>query len=291
MSSNKSKTKEIEIFNDVFKVPDSAFIIPTEERPDKDNYNENVEYLVFEDDVNDSEEKWRNQVIFYTTEWNSTPDITYDMAKVVLEDYVNAWESTNSSLLKGKKKEYYELSQTPAYKISNEWEDGGGTNIFWFYMNNYHDIVQVRFVHNNKAKHDYSDDYNNMIQNMFIKGLDGDLAFKDTFGQETSKPSSSESTGTKACDGEPYGAGSDWAKYDKNKDGCINDSEFQAGMGDAIDERLNGTSSRTSTSDRTGLCEFKSNGKYVCNKKAMSGYSFCKEHWDMLYDTYKSLTD
>ena len=102
-------------------------------------------------------------------------------------------------------------------------------------------------------------------------------------------PSVDGNSDKKSCDGEPCGAGSDWAKYDENGDGCINDSEFQAGMGDAIDDKVNGSYSGSSTSDRTGLCEFKSNGKYVCNKKAMDGYSYCQEHWDLLYGTYNSL--
>jgi hypothetical protein len=95
----------------------------------------------------------------------------------------------------------------------------------------------------------------------------------------------------KACDGESYGAGSDWAKYDINNDGCINDIEFQNGMNDAIEKRTGGSSYSSDKTDRTGLCEFKQNGVYVCNKKAMNGYSFCQEHWDMMYAGYEAFKD
>lgn len=100
--------------------------------------------------------------------------------------------------------------------------------------------------------------------------------------------STSSGSSSRSCDGESYSAGSDWAKYDKNHDGCINDAEFQNGMNDAIEKRTSGSSSYSNKTDRTGLCQFKENGIYVCNKKAMSGYSFCKEHWDMMYEGYES---
>lgn len=45
----------------------------------------------------------------------------------------------------------------------------------------------------------------------------------------------SSSNSSKGCDGEKYGDGSDWAKYDKNKDGCISDAEFQTGIMDTIE--------------------------------------------------------
>ena len=120
-------------------------------------------------------------------------------------------------------------------------------------------------------------------------------------GGSSSDPSESGKTGgsyeqpavsaKKACDGESYGAGSDWAKYDSNNDGCINDIEFQNGMNDAIEKRTGGSSYSSDKTDRTGLCEFKQNGVYVCNKKAMSGYSFCQEHWDMMYAGYEAFKD
>ncbi len=91
-----------------------------------------------------------------------------------------------------------------------------------------------------------------------------------------------------SCAGESYSAGSDWARYDKNHDGCISDIEFQNGMSDAIEKQSGSSSFSSNKTDRTGLCQFKQDGIYVCDKKAMSGYSFCKEHWDMMYEGYES---
>ena len=47
------------------------------------------------------------------------------------------------------------------------------------------------------------------------------------------------------------------------------------------------SSNSSSSSNRSGLCQYKSGGEYVCNKKATNG-SYCKEHYDYLYDAYKS---
>ena len=40
-----------------------------------------------------------------------------------------------------------------------------------------------------------------------------------------------------------------------------------------------------SYSSRDGLCEYKVNGRYVCNKKATHGY-FCQEHYEYLNGIY-----
>ena len=179
--------------------------------------------------------------------------------------------------------EYFDLPETPVLHLK------GQMNInqhdVYLFMNDYTHLVMVQYYHN--ADEDYSADVRTIIETLKFS-YDGFLEDK-TEDNTLHGPSVDGNTDKKSCDGEPYGAGSDWAKYDKNGDGCINDSEFQAGMGDAIENKVNGTSSGPSNTDRTGLCEFKENGKYVCNKKAMSGYSYCKEHWDLLYSTYNNL--
>ena len=90
------------------------------------------------------------------------------------------------------KQEYFELPQTPAYRITDIWKDNGGTNVFWFFMNSYHDVVMIRFVHNNKAKHDYTQTFDDMVLNMKIKGLEGSLAFKEKFASSEKKDDTSD---------------------------------------------------------------------------------------------------
>ncbi len=179
--------------------------------------------------------------------------------------------------------ERFDLPETPVIHLK------GQMNInqhdVYLFMNDYTHLTMVQYYHN--ADEDYSKDVRTIIENLKFS-YDGFLENK-TEANTLHGPSVDGNSDKKSCDGEPYGAGSDWAKYDENGDGCINDSEFQAGMGDAIDDKVNGSYSESNTSDRTGLCEFKSNGKYVCNKKAMDGYSYCQEHWDLLYGTYNSL--
>ena len=58
-----------------------------------------------------------------------------------------------------------------------------------------------------------------------------------------------------------------------------------------ISSHLSGSSNKgNSSSNRSGLCQFKSGGQYICNKKATNG-SYCKEHYDYLNDAYNSLKD
>ena len=40
--------------------------------------------------------------------------------------------------------------------------------------------------------------------------------------------------------------------------------------------------------DRTGLCQFKVGGEYVCNAKATNG-NYCEYHYNYLNDAYNSL--
>ena len=210
-------------------------------------------------------------------------------------------------------KEYTETrcdrDDTPVLRLSGEYK--GMEHSVYLFMSSYTDAVMLQYFHNpKKSNTDYSDNVKEMVESM-VTHFDG---FKTTsaptyvdplkptgtckhpgcnnivYGTEYCSDHQGTVTEASGCDGEPYGAGSDWAKYDKNGDGCINDAEFQAGMGDAAENRLNGSTSGSSTSNRNGLCEFMENGRYVCNKKAMSGMSYCQEHWDLLKSTYDNLT-
>ena len=110
----------------------------------------------------------------------------------------------------------------------------------YLFMNDYTHLTMVQYYHN--ADEDYSDDVRTIIENLKFS-YDGFLEDKENTLHASSIGSSSDKN---SCDGEPYGTGSDWAKYDDNKDGCINDAEFQIGMGAYIEEQANSSTKKKS---------------------------------------------
>ena len=310
-------TKEVEIFDTTYEIGENWFI---------DEMSDTNRAIYFQDT---KPEKVTN-AIFIT---RAKDVLSGSKQWVHALDYLARFREslvTSKNIDDSFTDELIELKETPVLILEGK---APNTDTFtkevYLFMNSYKDVVMLQYYHDTASgEPDYSGVVRNMVKNMklsydgFLRATptpetnsgtstnkkscdgepysagskwanydkDGDGCINDSEFQAGMGDAIEEKVnGSSACDGEPYGAGSDWAKYDKNGDGCINDSEFQAGMGDAIDNRVSGTSSGSSTSDRTGLCEFKENGKYVCNKKAMSGYSFCKEHWELLNNAYNSL--
>ncbi len=263
-------TTEVEIYNSIFTIQENWFVEDMGDmkclylQNEKSDEPNNVVFITRAKDVLENTKEWTS------AEWylSEVKDSLVEQGKIE----------------KNYTEESFEKKETPVIVLNGNYPGTTLNTVIYLLMNDYSDLLIIQYVSKPiTGEKDYFDEVHEIVNNL-------ELSY-DGFQKATPTPETNSGTSSdkKACDGEPYGAGSDWAKYDKNGDGCINDSEFQAGMGDAIENKVNGTSSGSDTSDRTGLCEFKENGKYICNKKAMSGYSFCKEHWELLNNAYNSL--
>ena len=175
-------TKEIVVLDDILTVPESAFIIGPEHEeypgsPDDTDSVENTVYLVFNDDENDKQEKWRNQlIIFRTVGVNETEHITWAQAETIVNWYADAFMGANPIAV-NVVKEAIDLEQTPAVHCTAESEDHTVTYNLWFFMNNQYDIVTFLFSHANKAQYDYTEVVNQIAETIHINGLDGENAF------------------------------------------------------------------------------------------------------------------
>ncbi|MDO4194209.1 MAG: hypothetical protein Q4D24_12965 [Erysipelotrichaceae bacterium] len=269
-SSLLGTTKEVEIYDIIFTLPENWFV----------EENEDMTFLYCQDEKSDEAHDANNGIIILNAKDRLENTKDWEDAEWYLSQ-------VKDSLIEQKKidknytEESFEKKETPVLLLRGKYPDTNINTAIYLMMSDYGELLLLQYVTDpNSGEKDYYNEVREIVDNLKFS-YDG---YKKATPHSGSSPSSKEN-----CDGEPYGAGSDWAKYDKNGDGCINDSEFQNGMNDAIEDRLNNSTSDSSTSNRIGLCEFKENGRYVCNKKATSGMSYCQEHWKLLYDTYKSV--
>lgn len=175
-SLNEQPTKQIELFDMILTVPDYCFLADPSMPGYPSGASDDIAYLLFYEDENDSEEKWRNQLFIQNlTGVNATPNITYDQARTVVADPAKAmfdfnpqWEVTS--------KESVDLEQTPALHYTANWPKWEGTCNMWFFMKNYHDVIVFSFFHNNKAKNDFTSVVDEIAKNIHFKGLEGELA-------------------------------------------------------------------------------------------------------------------
>ena len=192
-------TKEIEVMGNNLTVPDSAFIIGPdhEEYPIKSDDLEvikNTVYLVFEDDKDDKQVKWRNQLIIQRTkDVNATEPITWEQARTVLQYHADAFTQVNPSF-HNLVKEDVDLTQSPSVHCTADNEENNATYDLWFFMNNHHDVITFFFIHSNKASADFTSEVDKMVRSIHIGGLDGDGAFKSSIESDNDKSDDSNKT-------------------------------------------------------------------------------------------------
>lgn len=167
------KTKKVEVFNDTLTIPETGDV----SYPDNEQA-ERVAYVLF-DDIDDKDAKWNNYVLVDITKGvNATDGITYNQAKTVLELHANTFFGFNSQIT-NVKTEMIDLTQTPAVKATAQKKDGSESYEFYFVMNNWHDVGMFWFFHKKEAKVDYTKTFENMMNSIYIGGLDGANALKD----------------------------------------------------------------------------------------------------------------
>ncbi len=263
-------TKEIDIFDTKYIIQDDWTVI--------DMNDDSMKMLIFQSEMSD---KINTGLIISVSRGALEGATKWNQAEWYLQQLKEAMINQNH-INKDCSEQWLNKKETPVLMLSGKLPSDNNVIVHMYLLfNDFEDPLILEYRHaTDSGDKDYSEEVRELVNSMV-------LSF-DGFDKVTS--TSSNTSNNNGCDGEPYSIGSDWVKYDKNGDGCINDAEFQAGMGDAAENRLNGSSSGSSTSNRNGLCEFKENGRYVCNKKAMSGMSYCQEHWDLLKSTYDNLT-
>ncbi|MBE6128156.1 MAG: hypothetical protein E7185_02665 [Erysipelotrichaceae bacterium] len=189
VDSSDIQMKEITVYNDTLRVPESAFV--------EDSEDEDVKFIFFENDEKDENYKWKNYCIVNICGGvNETPDITYSMGKVVLDDYTNAFLSMQTDFT-NVKKEAISLPQTPAYHITADAASGKGKYIVYSACNSFHDTILFYFYHSNSADKDYSDIFDEMVRNTVFNDLTGDKAFKPDQDNTVSSSNSSSSDSDK----------------------------------------------------------------------------------------------